>query len=372
MDAKKRSHADSTCDSHLLQDDVTENQTSSVANDSFPSNTSDWKRCHIEKLGIKPLYRYYAMDVVYEWGLYKLLRKDVVSEELNAVEKIMNICNSISTDFSSFEELQTQFTRNHDISNLFIPTKSIPEGLGLCSCRFEEFQQQLKLLLWDRTPSDQISPSCFQTLFQDLLSIFGIVSRRQPDIAAKKTRVKGKDISSAPDVICYGIEGNISCIVKIDKSRKCTDGIPDSKKSRQDESPVRDKCICDCFAQHTGDLLAFSESSISHMDICGRAGRDILGFIVENTHVTVTHLQISRLSLERIQNSTGEGPVKHEEKPLLLYSRPFNYLRKSDRQELFKAILHIRLMLSIHEKITIQRRNAGTVDIFRRKVCEHC
>lgn len=171
------------------------------------------------------------------------------------------------------------------------------------------------------------------------------VFRRQPDIAAKKTRVKGRDISSAPDVICYGIEGNISCIVKVlhvclaatvkiyvtnnvhhviisvcfkrkssfntacmyaifsklkelnpslkfmfqvDKSRKCSDldGIPDSKKSRQDESPGRDKCISDCFAQHTGDLLAFSEHSISHMDICGRAGRDILGFIVENTHVS--------------------------------------------------------------------------------------
>lgn len=73
---------------------------------------------------------------------------------------------------------------------------------------------------------------------------------------------------------------------QIDKSRKCTDGIPDSKKSRHDESPGRDKCICDCFTQHTGDLLAFSERSISHMDICGRAGRDVLGFIVENTHVS--------------------------------------------------------------------------------------
>lgn len=131
MDAKKRSHADSTCDSHLIQDDETGNQTSSVANDSFPSNTTYWKRCHIEKLGIKLLYRSCAMDVVYEWGLYKLLRKDVVSEELNAVEKIMNICNSIRADFTSFEELQTQFMRNHDRSNLFIPTESIPGGLGL-------------------------------------------------------------------------------------------------------------------------------------------------------------------------------------------------------------------------------------------------
>lgn len=71
------------------------------------------------------------MCVVYEWGLYKLLRKDVVSEELNAMEKIINICNSIRADFTSFEELQTHFKRNYDISNLFIPTENIPEGLGL-------------------------------------------------------------------------------------------------------------------------------------------------------------------------------------------------------------------------------------------------
>lgn len=131
MDAKKRSHADSTCDSHLIQDDDTENHTASVANDSFPSNTTYWKRCHIDKLGIKSLYRSCAMDVVYEWGLYKLLRKDVVSEELNAIKKIINICNSIRADCTSFEELQTQFKRNHDISNIFIPTENIPGGLGL-------------------------------------------------------------------------------------------------------------------------------------------------------------------------------------------------------------------------------------------------
>lgn len=41
------------------------------------------------------------------------------------------------------------------------------------------------------------------------------VFRHQPDIAVKKTKVKGRDISSAPDVICYGMEGNISCIVKV-------------------------------------------------------------------------------------------------------------------------------------------------------------
>lgn len=75
---------------------------------------------------------------------------------------------------------------------------------------------------------------------------------------------------------------------QVDKSRKCTDvnGIPASKRSCHDEPSGREKCNSDCFAQHIGDLLAFSESSMSHMDICGRAGRDILGFIVKNTHVS--------------------------------------------------------------------------------------
>lgn len=45
------------------------------------------------------------MDVIYEWGLYKLLWKDVVLEEFNVVEKIINICNFISIDFFFFEEL---------------------------------------------------------------------------------------------------------------------------------------------------------------------------------------------------------------------------------------------------------------------------
>lgn len=78
-----------------------------------------------------------------------------------------------------------------------------------CSCRFEEFQQQLELLLWDRTPSDQISHSCFQTLFQDLLSIFGIVSRWEDWIMLKSDLLSREGARGCSHVWNVGI-GNFS------------------------------------------------------------------------------------------------------------------------------------------------------------------
>lgn len=62
---------------------------------------------------------------------------------------------------------------------------------------------------------ESIIVTCVRLTNNFQFSNLHFVFRRQPDIATKKTRVKGRDISSAPDVICYGIEGNISCIVKV-------------------------------------------------------------------------------------------------------------------------------------------------------------
>lgn len=74
-------------------------------NDFFFQSILKWKCCDIDKFGIKMLYRVSVMDVVYEWGLYIMFRKDVVLEELNIVEKILDICNLIIVDFFFFEEL---------------------------------------------------------------------------------------------------------------------------------------------------------------------------------------------------------------------------------------------------------------------------
>lgn len=71
------------------------------------------------------------MDVVYEWGLYTMFRKDVVSEELNTVEKILDICDSITADFLSFEELQSKFSENREICDTFLPTAKMSFGIGL-------------------------------------------------------------------------------------------------------------------------------------------------------------------------------------------------------------------------------------------------
>eukprot|EP00105_Crassostrea_gigas_P042392 XP_019926540.1 PREDICTED: uncharacterized protein LOC105337110 [Crassostrea gigas] len=195
------------------------------------------------------------------------------------------------------------------------------------------------------------------------------MTRHQPDVSVKKMKIKGEIVSSAPDIICYGFEGKVLCVVEVKKKIKGDDvfGLPVIKKTRHALSEV-DPCLPDSLlAQHIGELLAYVDSSVTHMDLCGSVGRDILGFTVEKTLVTVTHLQLTELSWEKIQNSTKKGSIKHSEKPVLHYSRRYDYLKKADRQELFKVILHLKLMLSVHEKISLQRKSKGTIDILSKK-----
>ena len=69
---------------------------------------------------------------------------------------------------------------------------------------------------------------------------------------------------------------------------------------------------------------------------------------------------------EKIQNTTRKGSLKHVEKPVLHYSRRYDFLKKSDRQELFKVILHIKLMDFVHEKVARQRKTKGTTNILSK------
>ncbi|XP_061169204.1 uncharacterized protein LOC133178528 isoform X2 [Saccostrea echinata] len=388
MEGRKRAHSDAgeSASSSPPHDSDTEKSTTTLEsspttsssepsseNDSFPNSTSKWRRSDIDKLGIKLSYRACAMDVVYEWGLYTMFRKDVVSEELNTVEEILYVCNSIEADFTSFEELQRKFIGNPAICNEFVPTEKMPDGIGLCSCRFEEFQQKMELVLREGIEVNaSVSESNFQTLFEDFLKICGIITRHQPDIAIKKMKVKGEIVSSAPDILCYGLEGKVLCVIEIfgkveNIKGEDTYGSPVIKKTRHASSEV-DPCLPDALlAQHIGELLAYLDNSVTHMDLCGSVGRDILGFTVEKTQVTVTHLQLTELSWEKIQNTTRKGSLKHMEKPVLHYSRRYDFLKKSDRQELFKVILHIKLMHSVHEKVAGQRKTKGTTNILSKK-----
>uniref|UniRef100_K1R123 Uncharacterized protein n=1 Tax=Magallana gigas TaxID=29159 RepID=K1R123_MAGGI len=109
----------------------------------------------------------------------------------------------------------------------------------------------------------------------------------QPDVSVKKMKIKGEIVSSAPDIICYGFEGKVLCVVEVKKKIKGDDvfGLPVIKKTRHALSEV-DPCLPDSLlAQHIGELLAYVDSSVTHMDLCGSVGRDILGFTVEKTLV---------------------------------------------------------------------------------------
>ena len=80
--------------------------------------------------------------------------------------------------------------------------------------------------------------------------------------------------------------------------------VPIIKKTRHATSEV-DPCLLDSLlAQHIGELLAYVDSSVTHIDLCGSVGRDILGFTVEKTlvrdtfhdHLSHTHTVIYFIS----------------------------------------------------------------------------
>lgn len=62
--------------------------------------------------------------------------------------------------------------------------------------------------------------------------------------------------------------------------------------------------------------------------------------------VTFTRLFVLDETLKKIQSSSSHGSVKlkEEERPVLYYSRPYNYLLQDDRKEIVKALLTLTVM----------------------------
>lgn len=90
-------------------------------------------------------------------------------------------------------------------------------------------------------------------------------------------------------------------------------------------------------AQHVGELLAYLDKSISK--------DSLLGMTVEKTVVTFTRLIVIEETLKKLQRSSrGSVKLKEEERPVLYYSKRYNYLLQDDRKEIVKALLTLTVM----------------------------
>lgn len=68
--------------------------------------------------------------------------------------------------------------------------------------------------------------------------------------------------------------------------------------------------------------------------------------------VRITSLHVSKDTLEKIRTGDVTRSVQYEvgeQRPRFFYSKPMNYLKKEDRNELVQALLHINMMQKKYE-----------------------
>lgn len=68
--------------------------------------------------------------------------------------------------------------------------------------------------------------------------------------------------------------------------------------------------------------------------------------------VRITSLHVNKDTLEKIRTADVTRSVQYEvgeQRPWFSYSKPMNYLKKEDRNELVQALLHINMMQKKYE-----------------------
>ncbi|XP_062580570.1 uncharacterized protein LOC134242500 [Saccostrea cucullata] len=193
-----------------------------------------------------------------------------------------------------------------------------------------------------------ISEEKYRCLFKQFLQMFGIDVMVEPEIDTESTEIFGKKVSVKADIVCFSPKDVKKYTVAICEVKKeCTfmeeetgvTGPSLQKFRRTEDSPQRSQSYHlpdGLLAQHVGDLLTYLDKSI-----CNGA---ILGMTVEKTMVTFTRLSVADETMEKLQRSHASVKLKEEERPVLYYSKPYNYLLLEDRKEIVKALLTLTVM----------------------------
>ncbi|XP_062592888.1 uncharacterized protein LOC134254373 [Saccostrea cucullata] len=315
---------------------------SSTEND-VPSSTCEWRRSLIEKLGIR-FERKSPTDIIMEHMsavAYNLMRDEIQNlEELTDIlghlnnlnhEKLLEI-NFKGLNFSRPVEEKLRY------SNRF---KEI--DISKYSTFMKKFGVSLWYILKEKQPI--ISEEKYRCLFEQFLQMFGIDVMAHPVIDAESTDISGRKVSAKADIVCFSprdVKKYTLAICEVKKECPFTDeetGPSPQKFRRTEDSPQRSQSCHlpdGLLAQHVGDLLTYLDKSI-----CKGA---ILGMTVEKTMVTFTRLSVTDETMEKLQRSHGSLKLKEEERPVLYYSKPYNYLLMEDRKEIVKALLTLTVM----------------------------
>lgn len=207
------------------------------------------------------------------------------------------------------------------------------------NCKAGDFTASLKYMISLRENGQTILDSLYGVLFLDFIGMFGVHGVSFPSIPPCTLYIQGEEVKSSPDIVLMdrlNIHKNtpeafsIKMLTVVKVKKKPQDKYhPTPAKLKKDTKTEREVRIDDkVIGQHCGDLLLFQSMSASD--------EGIMGMIVDGTQITFTNFICNKEQLYAIENNDYDY---HGDSPSVLFSKSYNYLTASDREELMETLI---------------------------------
>lgn len=199
----------------------------------------------------------------------------------------------------------------------------------------EQFGQQLVYMSMKQR-SKSLTEYMYQMLFQHFVGMFGLSFISCPQLDGCKIKIGSAEVTSIPDVIFPCLSKNeeeleVIAVCEIKKYFKEENQTSPRQTRAEKKAKVRvihhldDKLL----GQLGGELLAHLPFSKNQ--------RGILGIVVQATCVTFCHLDCTPEQFDEIKTGRPNLSVK----PEICFTKPYNFLKASDRQELIEPFLKL-------------------------------
>ncbi|CAC5363893.1 unnamed protein product [Mytilus coruscus] len=206
----------------------------------------------------------------------------------------------------------------------------------------EIFAQQLIFMNMAKKKAS-LTKAMYGKLFEHFAGLFGLNTTTVSD--SHTIQIGDTDVTSTGDIIFPDLvnsdenneDMNVIALCKVTNDFQSAHGLNEVAKTvncghKRKRSEILVTHIYDALiGQIGGDLLA-------HIPLSKYNG--ILGIIVQKTFITFVHLRCDQVQLDRIKRKE----TNFASKPVIFFSKPYNYLKASDRNELREPLLRLAFL----------------------------
>ncbi|XP_062590191.1 uncharacterized protein LOC134251791 [Saccostrea cucullata] len=310
----------------------------------------------VDKFGIKKVQTSPFRLIWEQWHLVKLSKA-----ELARIDTIADVCDFRGFNFQSLEEIP--YEEDMPFSTFgkewFAPPNCA--DFKFFSYSLEEFRFRLfDIIKQIQSPRKGENEEPFEIeynhLFESLLKLFEFRTKYQPQFPRGHATLFSQEIFSKADIIGQKCDEPEEVLFVCKVKRKCPDDeseySPIKKKLRSttELATVTEEATSsmesnigipsNVVAQHVGELLSYMEKSVLN--------RGLLGMVIQKTNIMFTYLKIEPASYEKIRGRKKPVSVRFhpglQEEPVLFYTDQYNFLKKYDRREIFKALIAVKMM----------------------------